>query len=410
MKIAGVLLLGGILAAIAAGCSSDADDSAPRGGGGSGGKAGSGGAAGAAHAGTSGSGSAQGGAAEAGAAQGGASEGGAAQGGATEGGAAQGGASEGGAAGASSADQIARGEYIVAHVAACGDCHTARLPSGLPDLSKLLAGNAAFADLNPTDPATGLVPTPNLTPDMSTGIGSWTDAQIKNAFQNGVNAQNKPLFSIMPYYVFHNMTDADADAVVAYLRSIPAVTNAIPARQDLGFPVTAASPVPASAIPDTTLPTTAENYASAERGRYLAGSIGICMECHSEHDATAAVPLKLDKLFQGNEPFTRAQLGLPPVFPDTILSANITPAANGIAGWSSGDVVKVLHEGIDKNGAPLCPPMPFGPNGAFGGLTFGDATDIGNYITTLTPGDNGVIPFCVAPTSGDAGGAGGGGG
>jgi mono/diheme cytochrome c family protein len=404
MKIAGVLLLGGILASIAAGCSSDGDDTVPGGGGsgGSGGKAGS--------AGTAGKG--QAGATEGGAAQGGAPEGGAAQGGASEGGVAQGGASEGGAAGVSSTDQIARGLYIVAHVAACGDCHTPRDATGAPIPSKLLAGNAAFADLVPADTTMGLVPTPNLTPDMLTGLGTWTDEQIKNAFQNGLDADNKPLFSIMPYYVFHNMTDADADAVVAYLRSIPAVNNAIPERQPLGFPVTQALPVPAADIPDTTLPTTDENYASAERGRYLAGSIGICMECHSEHDATAAIPLKLGKLFQGNEPFTRDQLGLPPVFPATILSANITPAANGIAGWTSGDVIKVLHEGVNKNGAPLCPPMPFGPNGAFGGLTFGDATDIGNYITTLTPGDNGVIPFCVAPAppGGGAGGAGGEGG
>jgi hypothetical protein len=279
---------------------------------------------------------------------------------------------------------------------------------GAPIPGMLLAGNAAFADLNPADDAKGLVPTPNLTPDMDTGLGKWTDDQIKNAFQNGLDADGKPLFSIMPYYVFHNMTDADADAIVAYLRSLPPVIHEIPERQDLGFPVTQAKPVPTAMIPQTTLALTDPDYSHAENGRYLAGSIGVCMECHSEHDPMAAVPLKTDKLFQGNEPFTRAQLGLPPVFPDTIYSANLTPAANGLKDWTPADVVQALHKGLDKDNKPLCPPMPSGPMGAFGALTDDDATDIGIYLTTLAPKDNGVIPLCVAP-GGDmgAGGAGG---
>ena len=270
---------------------------------------------------------------------------------------------------------------------------------GAPVAGMLLAGNPAFADINPADAAVGLVPAPNLTPDPETGLGMWTAAQIKNAILNGMDADGKPLFSIMPYYVLHNMTDADANAVVAYLRSIPAVKHAIPERQPLGFPVKQAQPVPAASIPDTTLPTNDPNYQKAERGRYLAGSIGVCMECHSEHDSMAAVPLKLSKLFAGNESFKRAQLGLPPAFPDTIYSSNLTPTENGLKGWTAADVMKTLHAGVDQAGKPLCPPMPVGPKGAYGGLTDEDATDIGIYLTTLAPVDNGAIPFCVAPRS-----------
>lgn len=313
-----------------------------------------------------------------------------------------------GAAGAAQSAQVVRGQYIVVHVAGCPDCHTPRDAMGVPNSAMMLAGNAAFADLNPADDTKGLVPTPNLTPDMDTGLGKWTDAQIKNAFQNGIDADGKPLFSMMPYYVFHNMTDSDADAVVAYLRSLPAVIHEIPERQDLGFPVTQASPVPASLIPDTTLALSDPDYLHAQNGRYLAGSIGACMECHSQHDAMGAIPLMTDKLFQGNEPFTRAQLGLPPVFPATIYSANLTPATNGLAGWTPADVVQALHKGLSKDNKPLCPPMPSGPTGALAGLTDGDATDIGIYLTTLAPKDNGVIPLCVAPSSGmGAAGAGG---
>jgi Cytochrome c len=302
------------------------------------------------------------------------------------------------AAGAPSGEvSVARGEYIVSHVAACGDCHTPRDQMGAPAAGMLLAGNAAFADINPADPDKGLLPTPNLTPDKTTGLGNWTDKQIKNAFQNGLDSDDKPLFSFMPYYVFHNMTDADADSIVMYLRSIPAVKNEIPERQDLGFPITQAQPVPADMLPDTTLAPSDANYESAQNGRYLAANIGICMECHTQHDPAGAVPLMLDKLFQGNETFTRDELGLPPVFPETIVSANLTPGKNGLKGWAADDVVNVLKKGIDKDGNALCPPMPFGPNGAFGGLTTKDALDIATYITTLEPANSDVIPLCVAP-------------
>jgi hypothetical protein len=302
---------------------------------------------------------------------------------------------------------IARGDYLVNHVAACGDCHTPRDAMGTPIAGKLLAGNAAFADLNPADDTVGLLPAPNLTPDKATGLGNWTDEQVKAAFLNGVDDEDEPLLSVMPYYVFHNMTDDDADSIVMYLRSIPAVKNEIPERQDLGFPVIQAQPVPSSDLPDTTLEPSDPNYERAQNGRYLAANVGVCLECHTEHDPQGEVPLMLDKLFQGNEVFTREQLHLPPIFPEAIYSSNITPGENGIKDWTPEDVVKVLKEGIDDEGQALCPPMPFGPMGAFGGLSDSDARDIGIYLTTLEPADTDPIAMCVAP--GTAGGAGAGG-
>ncbi|HWZ92926.1 MAG TPA: hypothetical protein VNW92_28870 [Polyangiaceae bacterium] len=308
-----------------------------------------------------------------------------------------------GEGGASASGSIARGDYIVNHVAACGDCHTPRNMDGSPDLTKMLAGNPAFADLDPTSATKGLVPTPNLTPDPDTGLGNWTDEQIKNAFLNGLDSDNQPLFSIMPYFVFHNMSDEDANSIVLYLRSIPAVKHAIPERQDLGFPVMQAQPVPATSIPDTTLAKTDPNYAKAQAGKYLAGNIGVCMECHTEH-VMAPMPLNPDKLFAGNETFA---LGVPG-FPATIYSANITPAATGIKGWTAADVSKVLLTGVNKTGMPLCPPMPVGPQGAFGGLTAADALAIGYYISTLPAIDNGVIPWCSPPMGGEGGASAGG--
>ena len=148
--------------------------------------------------------------------------------------------------------QIARGQYIVDHIAACGDCHTPRDQNG-PIAAKYLAGNANFAQ-GPFGPDGGIatVGSRNLTPDMTSGLGSWTAEQIKTAFRDGVDKDGKALFPIMPYFVLHNMSDEDADAVVAYLQSIPAVSNTIPARS---FDVPAAAPpVPAGNIPNPTAP------------------------------------------------------------------------------------------------------------------------------------------------------------
>jgi mono/diheme cytochrome c family protein len=209
----------------------------------------------------------------------------------------------------------------------------------------------------------------------------------------------------MPYYVLHNMTAADADAIVAYLRTVTAVNNAIPPRQQLPFPFPQpAAPVPAASLPNTTLAATDPNYAAAQRGKYLAANVGVCMECHTPTSAPGTpVPIDVAKLFLGNREFTRAELGLPPVFPASILSRNLTPHANGIATWTPADVRNALKNGVDKAGAPLCPPMPAGPMQAFGGLTDQDALDIGHYLTTLEAKDNGVIANCTPPAPPDAG-------
>jgi hypothetical protein len=226
---------------------------------------------------------------------------------------------------------------------------------------------------------------------MATGLGGWTDDQIKNAFLNGVDNQNQALFPIMPYFVFHNMSEADADAIVAYLRSIPPVANTIPER-DFMFPM-AAMPVPATSVPDPTLPPTDPDYASAMRGKYLAGLAGACIECHTTH-VQGPVPLDVTKLFAGGDQFPAAELGLPPTFPAIIYSENITSDTTGIAGWAASNVATVIKQGVDKNGIPLCPPMPVGPNGAFGGMTDSDALDIGNYIVHLPPIANTISPIC----------------
>jgi hypothetical protein len=69
--------------------------------------------------------------------------------------------------------------------------------------------------------------TPNITPDKTTGIGNWTDAQIITAMTDGVTPSGTHLSPPMPWPWFKNMTQSDLEAVVAYLRTIPAVDNKV---------------------------------------------------------------------------------------------------------------------------------------------------------------------------------------
>lgn len=129
-------------------------------------------------------------------------------------------------------DKVAYGRYIVTAVAHCFECHTPMTPTG-PDMAMMGAGGMKIELAPGAD-----VMTPNITPDEATGIGSWTDAQIVTAMTEGVTPSGKHLSPPMPWPWFKNMTRPDLDAVVAYLRTIPAVPNKVErtAFQQKAFP------------------------------------------------------------------------------------------------------------------------------------------------------------------------------
>ena len=288
---------------------------------------------------------------------------------------------------------VARGKYLVDHVIACSDCHTPKTQTGAPDMTKYLAGNATFVQL----PNGDALPTRNLTPDKATGLGNFSASQIKQMFMDGLvpaaDGGAMALNPVMPYYVFHNMVSQDADAIVAYLQSIPAVNNPLPNRS-ASFDVSA----PADYLDPTTIPTPAASYAqrdSALRGRYLATESGLCIECHTKHLAAGPKVLDSSKFFQGGEDFSSLFAGTLNIHP---VSANLTSdPTTGLGGWTATQIVTVLHQGKDDHGDGICPPMPVGPNGAYGGITDQDAQDIANYILSLPPAVNDVPDNCTFP-------------
>src|SRR5262249_42948436 len=101
-----------------------------------------------------------------------------------------------------------RGRYLVDTVALCNDCHTPRNTDGSSAKANgSLAGVECLTDTDP-EPGKGCLNSRNLTPD-ATGLKSRTDVQIKAMFLDGVTPTGKALIPIMPYFLYHNMNDAD---------------------------------------------------------------------------------------------------------------------------------------------------------------------------------------------------------
>jgi mono/diheme cytochrome c family protein len=115
-----------------------------------------------------------------------------------------------------------RGKYLVT-IASCHDCHTPGYFLGKPDMTRFLGGSDVGFEL----PGLGVFHGPNITPDKETGIGAWTDAQVIAALQKGVRPDGRMLAPIMPWHAFANFTPQDAQAIVAYLRSVPPVKNKV---------------------------------------------------------------------------------------------------------------------------------------------------------------------------------------
>lgn len=110
------------------------------------------------------------------------------------------------------ADQLKRGEYLV-KMGDCIACHTE--PGG-----QAFAGGLAF------DTPFGVIYSPNITPDKTTGIGQWTNAEFYKAVREGIAPDGQYFYPAFPFPYYNKLTDQDLEDIRAYLNAIPAVTKA----------------------------------------------------------------------------------------------------------------------------------------------------------------------------------------
>ncbi len=118
---------------------------------------------------------------------------------------------------------VERGEYLTS-IMDCTGCHTPGALAGNPDLQRYLAGSGIGFEM----PGFGVFFPPNLTPDMETGIGKWSEDEIMMAVRGGSRPDGRELVPVMPWRSYAALSDEDARAVAAYLKSLPPVKNRVP--------------------------------------------------------------------------------------------------------------------------------------------------------------------------------------
>jgi len=119
--------------------------------------------------------------------------------------------------------EVQRGKYLTT-VIPCTDCHTPGTFLGKPDMKRYLGGSEVGFEV----PGLGVFYGPNLTPDDETGLGKWTKAQIATAITKGVRPDGRVLAPPMPVDSFKHLTQADALAIAAYLKTLPPIKNKVP--------------------------------------------------------------------------------------------------------------------------------------------------------------------------------------
>jgi mono/diheme cytochrome c family protein len=279
------------------------------------------------------------------------------------------------ARGADEASQtrVQRGAYLVNGILACGNCHTPRDEKGQPVEVRKLSGGLSF-----TTPAF-VATAPNITPDRETGIGTWSDAEIKRALTQGIRPSHGmlagvALAAIMPVNFYKALLPEDLDAIVAYLRSVKPVHNAVV------DPVYRA-PVHREPYPDAEAGfTQAALHVPAKNGAYLV-TIGHCMECHAAW--AKGVSDYKNGLGQGGRVFPPTLVhGLGPNWHGSTAANISSHSEKGLGRWSDDEIKHAITQGISRDGRKLQPPMPFA---WYRSLSRNDLNAIVAYLRTLPP-------------------------
>jgi mono/diheme cytochrome c family protein len=242
------------------------------------------------------------------------------------------------AAPASAETPAERGSYLVNTVLTCGNCHTPKGPNGQDVMEKAFSGGLSW------DEPPFKVTAPNITPDKATGIGNYTDAQLRTVLRKGVKANGVPVAMVMPSGFYEIMTERDLNAVVAYLHTLKPISNKVP---DPIYKMPQGHPIPPGADKPFT---EAMLNDKLKKGQYLA-TIAHCMECHTPFGQRGRD--FENKLGAGGAEFPGPW--------GVSVSRNITSSkTKGLGSWTDAEIKRAITLGVSKDGSHLKPPMGFG--------------------------------------------------
>ena len=228
---------------------------------------------------------------------------------------------------------LERGTYLMSALAACGNCHTQQTPEGPLEGMELAGG------MTMVFPGEFTVHVPNITPHAETGVGRWSDEELIRAIREGIRPDGSIIGPPMPIQIYRGISDADARALVAYLRSVPAIENEVPASQ-YDIPLPPAYGPPLGEVPPV------DPADQLAYGAYLAGPVAHCIECHSPPGPNGAPDWEHQT---GAGGFT-----FPGPWGESV-GANITPS--GLGDWSDQEIKTVVRTGVRPDGSRLLPPM-----------------------------------------------------
>ena len=244
---------------------------------------------------------------------------------------------------------VERGRYL-ATAGDCVSCHTR--PQG-----------AAFAGGLPLNTPFGVIYSANITPDVATGIGTWSEAQFARALHEGIAADGRHLYPAFPYPSYTKISDADVQALYAYIRSLKPVSY-VPPSPAMHFPFGMRGLLAGwnllffkegRYVPD------ARKSAEWNRGAYLTQALGHCGACHTPRNvfggerASAALAGGdyLDEITDEviNDRIT--PLDDRPVRPWA--AANLTQSRSGLAAWSVDEIAAYLKTGHNARAGAFGP-------------------------------------------------------
>lgn len=282
-------------------------------------------------------------------------------------------------------EMVARGKYLANTTFGCIDCHSAR------DIEKfnmpLVPGTEGMGGMDIGEGA-GYIPAKNITPDIETGIGGWTDGELFRAITTGISKDGSHLAPNMPYMMFGKADSTDIIAIIAYLRTLKPIHNKIPERE-VDFPLSLIF----RTLPDDANLKPLDKSNPLAVGEYMSQS---CFACHTPREGPE---FKMDELMSGGSEFH---------MPDgsTVRSANITSDnETGIGTWSKEMFIKRFKDAVDpKTHVPVKQgefntPMPWT---FFGNLTEEDLGAIYDYLRTVPPKKKKVekfTPSTMPPTT-----------
>lgn len=276
------------------------------------------------------------------------------------------------------ASLIEQGSYL-ATAGDCISCHTR--PKGVP-----------FAGGLPLTTPFGVIYSANITPDVATGIGAWSEQQFARALREGIAADGRHLYPAFPYTAYTKITDQDVHAIYAYLRSLKPVRYT-PPPNGMHFPFSVRGLLAGWNLiylqSGRYLPDRAKSP-EWNRGAYLVQGLGHCGACHTPRDRLGG-ERSSETLAGGSylDEITDEVIDdrLTPMDERTVRlwsAANLTQAPTGLAAWSVDEIAAYLHSGHNAR-AGAFGPMSLVVANSTSRLSAADIHAMAVYLKSLPP-------------------------